>query len=86
MEAAEKREGERDRAVQVVWTLTRDFDVYTVAMILEREVADLVYEQGFEGGVKEGRVLEPSRAAWKLFAIDQETSEKQTARGKGSAK
>lgn len=48
-------------------------------MILELEIANLVDEETLERGVEEGHRLEPLQIPRQLVAIDQESSEEQTA-------
>lgn len=52
---------------------------HRTAMIFELQVADLVDEESLEGGVEEGRRLEPLQVRRQLVAIDEEASEEEAA-------
>lgn len=54
-------------------------DIDTIAMVLEGQVSHLVDEEGFKGGVEERGRLEPLEVRWEFVAVDEESSEEETA-------
>lgn len=59
---------------------SRYFDIYSVAMILELQIAHFVDEETFKSGVEKGGRFQPLEIPGQLVTIDQETGKEQTVR------